>query len=877
VRLKIGIAVACALFVAVAHSVGTARAASTHNEATTELLVKFKAGAPRAALLARAGVVRIGKVRKLGVDVVRVNAAQRLAAEVSLRASGKVSYVENNDVVKTFGGQMPTDPYFYLDSWQYQNPQLPQAWAAGTGSSSVVVAVVDTGVTKIGDLAASGVVLPGYNAFNGTSASTDNFGHGTEVASMIAGRANNGIGIAGVCWSCKILPVKAMDSHGHGTSASISSGITWAADHGAQIINLSLGGPSDDQTEDNAVAYALSKGIIVIASAGNNGDTTPNYPADLPGVISVAASDASDARESFSTYGSWVSVAAPGCEQLQQMGGGWGWVCGTSFAGPLTAGIAALALSDVPTMTAAQFTSALTSTADAVPGSYVQYGRVNAAATLQALGVSAPDFAIKNTAAPSFSGSSTIGQTLQISDGTWSVPQGATPTYTYQWFRCTAKNSCTAITGATASSYSPTIADHGDNLAAVVTAAANGGSVPTVSSQLAQVTTPAPSDTALPTVTGTALAGQLLKGSVGTWSLASTYRYQWLSCDTSGANCASIAGATGTSYAVPKAQGGHTLRLNVTATGFGGSTAAQSAATATVALPPAPAASTNPTVTGTSTVSQKLTGTIGAWSVTSGTFTTARQWMRCDAQGANCVAIAKATTPTYTLTTSDNGSTIVLEISATGLGGTATADSTPTAVVVLPPAPSNTVVPKITGTTTAGKTLTVGPGTWTAIGGDTIARQWERCDAQGANCAAITGATKTSYVLTAADAGNTIVVHTTATGLGGSTSVDSAASAVIAAAPAPVNSTTPSITGATSVGKTLTGARGVWTNVTTYSYAWLRCTDGAGTSCTAITGATGSTYKLTLADSQSYIVLQVTGVGPGGTLIKTSAVTAKIS
>jgi hypothetical protein len=216
-------------------------------------------------------------------------------------------------------------------------------------------------------------------------------------------------------------------------------------------------------------------------------------------------------------------------------------------------------------------------------------------------------------------------------------------------------------------------------------------------------------------------------------------------------------------------------------------------------------------------------------------------------------------------------------VAATGLGGTTTVQSDASAVVALPPAPSNTVLPKITGTLTAGKTLTAGSGSWSAIGGDTITRQWQRCDAQGANCAAITAATKSTYVLVAADAGATIVLRLTATGLGGATSANSVATAVIAAAPAPVNSTSPSVSGTAALGKSLTGSHGTWTNVTSYTYAWLRCTDSAGSSCAAIGGSTGSTYKVGVADSGDYLKLQVTGVGPGGSLVKTSAVTAKVA
>ena len=305
--------------------------------------------------------------------------------------------------------------------------------------------------------------------------------------------------------------------------------------------------------------------------------------------------------------------------------------------------------------------------------------------------------------------------------------------------------------------------------------------------------------------------------------------------------------------------GGHTIRLAVTATGTG-STVAQSSPTSAVSLPPAPAATVDPAVTGIATVSQKLSGHARLVVGHVGHVQDRPAVVALRRSGANCVAIAKATASTYTLTTSDAGATIVLRVSATGLGGTTTKETHPTAVVALPPAPSNTALPKVTGTTTAGKTLTVSTGSWTALGGDTVTRQWERCDSSGANCAAITGATKSTYVLTAADATGKIVVHVTATGLGGPTSVDSAATAAIAAAPAPVPGV-PTVSGTLTVGKTLTGAHGTWTNVTTYTYAWYRCSDSAGNSCAAIAGATSSTYKLAVADSGNYLVLKVTGTG----------------
>ena len=282
----------------------------------------------------------------------------------------------------------PTDPLYALTSWVFTRTQLPAAWSAGTGGP-VTIAVVDTGVSPVGDLAA-GAVLPGYNAMTGTGDVADDNGHGTAVASVIAGRADNGLGSAGVCWDCRILPVKALGADGSGSTASVAAGVDWAVDHGAQIVNLSLGGTQSDPLLADAVAYAESRGVLVVAAAGNGDTSAPEYPADYPGVVSVAASDQEDARASYSNYGGWVQLAAPGCAVAQDVDSTFGVWCGTSIAAPVVAGIAGLALSDAPAASAAQVAGALAAKAAAVPGGYVAHGRVDAAGALQALGVALP-------------------------------------------------------------------------------------------------------------------------------------------------------------------------------------------------------------------------------------------------------------------------------------------------------------------------------------------------------------------------------------------------------------------------------------------------------------------------------------------------------
>jgi subtilisin family serine protease len=258
-----------------------------------------------------------------------------------------------------------------------------------------VLAVLDTGVDpNHTDL--RGRLLAGYDYVNNDSNPADDNGHGTSVAGVAAANTNNAAGIAGACWSCSILPVKVLGASGSGGWAAVANGLTYAADRGAHVINLSLGGSSGSETLRSAVAYAQSKGAVVVAAAGNSGGTAQMFPAAYPGVVSVAGSQSNDSRYSWSQYGSWVKVAAPGCSPAPRPGGSYSTVCGTSFASPLVAGIAGLMRSANPSASATTVAGALQTTSTSV--SYVQYGRVDAAAAVAA--VTAPGTAPEPAPAP---------------------------------------------------------------------------------------------------------------------------------------------------------------------------------------------------------------------------------------------------------------------------------------------------------------------------------------------------------------------------------------------------------------------------------------------------------------------------------------------
>ncbi len=289
------------------------------------------------------------------VEIAAVPIGEESAFIAKLRGDPRVESVE--PLARVRASFVPNDPLF-ADQWHLDRIGAPRAWDFATGRG-VTVAVVDTGIAcedhgpyaKGSDLARTECV-EGRNFVQGTTHASDDQGHGTHVAGTIAQSTDNGLGAAGLAFHARLMPVKVLNAEGWGSTVDVADGIRWAADHGAQVINLSLGGPRNAGVLGRAIAHARARGAVVVAAAGNTSGRV-QYPGATAGVIAVSATDARDEIARFSSRGDAIDLAAPGVEVVQQT------ICnrgldrcerfpgfsGTSMAAPHVAGAAAMLVS----------------------------------------------------------------------------------------------------------------------------------------------------------------------------------------------------------------------------------------------------------------------------------------------------------------------------------------------------------------------------------------------------------------------------------------------------------------------------------------------------------------------------------------------------
>ena len=304
-------------------------------------------------------------VESLNAYIVEVPAGEEADYRARLLQSDDVLFVDYNYYI-TIAEPLPLVPDDTDWAAQYgpRAVRADYAWNITTGSPGIIIAVVDTGLDRSHPEFA-GRLAQGYDFVQGDTIPQDEHGHGTHVAGIAAATGDNARGVAGMDWQAKIMAVRVLDKNGSGTLANTASGIIWAADHGADVINLSLSGPSFPSPTilEDATFYAYKKGVVVAAAAGNYGSTPVTYPARYPWVIAVGMTDASNTRRSESNYGSDLDLMAPGYSILSTMPGGYGYKSGTSMSTPFVSGAAALLLTDAKFNTPDRIYEALTQTA----------------------------------------------------------------------------------------------------------------------------------------------------------------------------------------------------------------------------------------------------------------------------------------------------------------------------------------------------------------------------------------------------------------------------------------------------------------------------------------------------------------------------------
>ncbi|RAM38305.1 S8 family serine peptidase [Arthrobacter globiformis] len=391
------------------NAVGPGNAAAEHEHSAGQIIVKFRENSAAPGLLRQQGLSEGAGIGSTGAHLVKVPAGKESQLIESLSLDPAVEYAEPDELV-TAAVDEPDPDYFPRQYALHNEGQsftdttntitvaggkadadvdAVEAWAVTTGDG-IKVAVLDTGVAS--DNADISPKVAARANFSTAATGEDNYGHGTHVAGIIAA-AKDTAGVSGVCPGCSILDGKVMNDSGSGSTSAIANGINWAVENGAQVINMSLGQGVSSQTLETAVNNAWNRGVVIVAAAGNAGTPDQFYPAAYPNVIAVAATDNNDAKASFSTYGPWVDVAAPGVAVYstfpkhpfaigRQSGRSMGYdiASGTSMASPAVAGVAALAWSSPAGTTNTAVRASVESTADKIAGTGTEwtYGRVNA-------------------------------------------------------------------------------------------------------------------------------------------------------------------------------------------------------------------------------------------------------------------------------------------------------------------------------------------------------------------------------------------------------------------------------------------------------------------------------------------------------------------
>ncbi|SDC72858.1 Subtilase family protein [Paenibacillus sp. UNCCL117] len=370
-----------------------------------QVVVRFNQEPTEASLAQISGEIGGSLVRKLGYTYVFESDKLEAQALVHYFRKWNVAYAEPHFLYLTNSRSAPmaaqpdpsdareqvfrpNDALYRRYQWNLPQIETEAGWDITKGSEQVIVAVVDTGA----DLTHPDLkdqLVSGINVVNQEGDPQDDVGHGTHVAGVIGALVNNNLGVAGMSWYNRIMPVKVLDATGAGSTYAVAQGIIWAVDHGAKVINMSLGNYADAQFLHDAIKYAYDRDVVMIAASGNDNTETPGFPAAYPEVFAVAAVDSNKSKASFSNYGDYIDVAAPGVSIASTYPHNqYAALSGTSMASPHVTALAALIRSANPELKNTEVMQLMRDTAtDLGPkgkDKYYGYGLIDVARALQA-------------------------------------------------------------------------------------------------------------------------------------------------------------------------------------------------------------------------------------------------------------------------------------------------------------------------------------------------------------------------------------------------------------------------------------------------------------------------------------------------------------
>ncbi|MGB9082590.1 MAG: S8 family serine peptidase, partial [Desulfuromonadaceae bacterium] len=362
---------------------------------TLSLIVKMTSGLTveeQTAVIARNGGVETSSVPALRLHIVTVPTADQPLVQQNYQADAQVVSIEVNRTRKAEA--IPTDANYGVQ-WALSKIGWESVFGTVAPTGAAKLALLDTGVDATHpDLA--GVVIPGTSILDGTDGLGDPSGHGTWLAGIAAAATDNGAGIAGIAFGgVQIMPVSVLNAGGTGQDSDIIAGIVWAVDHGADVILMGFSNPDFSQNLQDAVDYAWSKGVVLVAATGNDGVTTPTFPAGDRGVIGVSATDPNDLLAPASNYGQDTFLAAPGTDiYTTGPNGGYSYISGTSASSAFVAGAAAFMKAVDPLLTNGIIVGRLARAADAIgsagdPNNQAMFGngRLNMAKALADTGI----------------------------------------------------------------------------------------------------------------------------------------------------------------------------------------------------------------------------------------------------------------------------------------------------------------------------------------------------------------------------------------------------------------------------------------------------------------------------------------------------------